>query len=489
MRHWLAILTAAAACSMAPGAAAQTSPAPSAIRFENSGDPAAQAAFLRGLSLLHNFEYPRAAIAFREAQAADPDFALAYWGEAMSHNHPIWMEQDADAARAVLARLGPTREARTARVRDARERLYLDAVEILYGEGEKRARDHAYSQAMARLVERFPDDVDARAFHALSILGLAHDGRDTGLYMRAAAMLEEIYPANPDHPGVLHYLIHAYDDPTHAPLGARMARRYGAVAPDAPHAMHMTSHIFIALGLWEDVVSANRTAVASVNALRSAAGRPLARCGHYNEWLFYGLHQLSRHDEARAMLATCLSSLGSGAASANRGTDLGSATDMLVRHAIETGERIQLNGIDVDSDPVAGFRLAYADLLGARDAASARTAQARLAALASGTPEAELPAPVRRRREIILGQAEAILSLRAGQAEAGIVRLRETAERERGMPVEFGPPFVEKPSYELLGDELLRLGRREEAREAYRAALTLAPGRRLSLEGLRRAGG
>src|SRR4051812_46362637 len=232
------------------------------VAFANSGNPAAQAPFLRGLALLHNFEYGRAAAAFREAETADPGFVMAWWGEAMTFNHPVWMEQDQEAGEAVLAHLGATREERLAKAKTARERLYLDAVEALYGPGSSEARDRLYSERMGALFAAYPDDVDARAFYALSLLGLAHQGRDHALYMRAAALLEEIFPTHQHHPGVVHYLIHSYDDPVHAPLGLRAARLYGAIAPDAGHALHMTSHIYLALGLWIKVEEANERAIA-----------------------------------------------------------------------------------------------------------------------------------------------------------------------------------------------------------------------------------
>src|SRR5262249_32737311 len=123
------------------------------VAFANSGAEAAQADFLRGLALLHNFEYPDAADAFRKAEAIDPGFAMAYWGEAMTFTHPIWFEQDADGARAALARLAPTAEERKAKTNTERERAYLAAIEVLYGEGTKEARDVRYSEAMGALHE------------------------------------------------------------------------------------------------------------------------------------------------------------------------------------------------------------------------------------------------------------------------------------------------------------------------------------------------
>ena len=150
------------------------------VDFANSGAASAQADFLTGLALLHDFEYPAAAEAFRRAEAADPGFAMAYWGEAMTFNHPIWMQQDLKAARDVLNKLAPTPPARRAKAKTEREKAYFDALEILYGEGNKEARDLRYEDAMAKLYARYPDDVDAAAFYGLAILGTAHAGRDIG---------------------------------------------------------------------------------------------------------------------------------------------------------------------------------------------------------------------------------------------------------------------------------------------------------------------
>jgi len=494
-----ALMLAGLLALTAPAALAQPA-APAPLTFENSGAAAAQAPFLRGLGLLHNFEYPRAAEAFREAQAADPGFALAYWGEAMTYNHPVWMQQDAAAARAVLARLGPTREARLARAPAGRERGVMEAVEILYGEGAKEARDRAYAAHMASLGEAHPDDVDIRAFQALSLLGLAHDGRDVRLYMRAAALLEPLLPRHPDHPGVLHYLIHSYDDPTHAPLGLRAARRYGDVAPDAPHARHMTSHIFLALGMWDEVIEANIAADAAVDALRRAAGRPPVACGHYNEWLVYGLLQAERYGDASVASTACFDQAraqpGGLGASGPGGMPTLSAADMAIRVAIESARPIGPAASSALSEAHAGarFTMAYADLLAAGgDASRVRAARTRLIeadrALSQAAGAEREPPYATRRRAIVLDQAEGLEALRAGRSEAGLTALRRAAEAERTMPAEFGPPLVEKPSFELLGEELLRLGRRGDAAAAFRAALELAPGRLRSVRGLAAAEG
>jgi tetratricopeptide (TPR) repeat protein len=148
------------------------------LSFPNSGKPAAQAPFLRGVKLLHNFQYEDAIEAFQQAQKADPDFALAYWGEAMAHNYTLWAEQHTDLARAILAKLGPTPKARVAKAKTPREKMWLGAVEALYGAGTKYERDEAYADKMDALFAAYPDDIETRAFDALATMGRSHGTRD-----------------------------------------------------------------------------------------------------------------------------------------------------------------------------------------------------------------------------------------------------------------------------------------------------------------------
>ncbi|MDH3224644.1 MAG: hypothetical protein OEO23_13080, partial [Gemmatimonadota bacterium] len=275
------------------------------IEFEATGTAEARDHFLKGVLLLHNFEYEDATLAFRAARTADPDMVMAYWGEAMSYNHPIWMEQDKSAAMDVLATLAPTPEARRARASTPWERDWLDAVEVLYGDGPKEARDFAYRDVMRRMWEKYPANDEVAAFYALAILGTAHEGRDFATYMRAAAVVQPVFLRSDRHPGAAHYVIHAFDDPVHAPLGLPAARAYSKVAPDAGHAQHMTSHIFVAMGLWEDVVVANIRARDVQNRSLAAKGRGPNVCGHYTSWLHYGYLQQGRLTEARATMDAC----------------------------------------------------------------------------------------------------------------------------------------------------------------------------------------
>jgi tetratricopeptide (TPR) repeat protein len=215
------------------------------VSFPNSGARRAQAPFLRGLALLHSFEYDDAAEAFREAQRVDSGFAMAYWGEALTYDHPIWGEHDSTAARQTLARLGASPEERLARAGNARERAYLGAIEALFGAGSLKERRQAYERATAQVHDEHPSDLEAASLHALALLSLRSGGKaDLRPSVRAAAIVEEVLRHNPTHPGATHYLIHAYDDPLLAPLGLPVARRYARIAPQAEHALHMPSHIF-----------------------------------------------------------------------------------------------------------------------------------------------------------------------------------------------------------------------------------------------------
>jgi tetratricopeptide (TPR) repeat protein len=466
------------------------------VSFANSGSPAAQSEFLRGLAQLHNFEYDDSAAHFREAQKLDPGFAMAYWGEAMTENHGIWHEQDLSAARQVLARLGSTPAARQARAPTEREKRYLECIEILYGEGLKSERDQRYAAAMARLHREYPEDVDAAAFYALAILGSAEEGRDFATYMRAAAVLEEVFPQHPRHPGVVHYLIHSYDDPVHAPLGLRPARIYAQLAPQAAHAQHMTSHIFLALGMWDDVVKSNEAATAVVNRHRELAGKPPSFCGHYNEWLEYGYLQLDRVSDARRILDGCRRQAERHAANGDGNTSFIDSYAQMRAHFLINSELWQDEAAHwrlPDGDfPMAQFIFDYTDALAAYNSSRsgrAVEALARVEADAKATIAAldqrSMVEPGERADiALIVDQVRAFLSSANPTAAGTIDALRSVAAKEHGLPLEFGPPAIFKPTEELLGEIYLRMHRPAEARKSFDADLARAPGRRLGNRGL-----
>jgi len=463
------------------------------VAFPNSGSPAAQGSFLHGLAQLHNFEYDDAARAFRSAQQIDPDFAMAYWGEAMTKNHPVWMEQDLGAARRVLDRLGGSREARIAKGRTERERAYLAAVEALYGAGDKNARDIAYLDVMRRVHDTYRDDVDATAFYALALLGSAHQGRDEGIYMRAAAALEEAFAVHPNHPGLAHYLIHSYDDPAHASRGLPAARAYFAIAPAAPHALHMTSHIYLAAGMWADVVAANERATSVAASRALAAGRRGPSCGHANMWLMYGYLQQDRPADARRVLDACRAQAAGVNGLVLRAPEedpldpdnipAGSYIQMWSRYLVDTGAWTDdLANEDFALGDLTGARLtrAYVHGLGAasrHDIGRLNAALGEVRALRRQLPGESRAARYVNRGGVIDAQLAALQMVEDARADEAVAMLKKAAADEDAMPVEFGPPFVDKPTYELLGDILLMLNRPGDAAASYRAALERAPQR------------
>ncbi len=477
------------------------------IVFPTSGAPAAQPKFLRGVLLLHSFEYEDAREAFLEAEKLDSRFALAYWGEAMTYNHPLWRQQNREAGRTALARLAPTPEARLANAPTEKEKGFLRAVEALYGDGDKHSRDIAYAQAMRKLYERFPQDLEVTSFYALAVLGTTDGERDFRTYMRAAAILEPVFAANSQHPGAAHYLIHSYDDPVHAPLGLRAARAYSKIAPDAAHAQHMTSHIFLALGMWDDVVQANTTAISVANRGSLARGESRHACGHYNFWLEYGYLQQGRFEDARKVLAGCraqAATAAQGASHAHPGFDpdnsaVGSFVQMRTRYLLDTeGWDAEVLGWTVDLGDAQVERLRYAiangfaaarrgDLAKAREALREVEEANRL--LVPEFDQRGLPAEswVRKAPQIEQEQLRALVLAGEGQGEQAFALLRRAAAEEASLPYAFGPPVVNKPSNELLGEILLQLQRPAEARAAFQAALDRAPRRALALLGLARA--
>lgn len=463
-----------------------------------SAGPTHASPYAEGLYLLHNFEYDRAAAAFRRAQTADPNNVMAFWGEAMTYNHPLWAFQDPDRARTVLARLGPTPAARRAKARSGREAAWLGAAEALYGDGDKLARDRAYHAQMIALYEANPNDIDALTFAALATLGLASQGRDTAIYMRAAAMLEEAFSAHPDHPGLLHYLIHSYDDPAHAPLGLRAARRYAQVAPDAGHAQHMVSHIYLALGDWRSVEATNVQAIKVVNAQRTASGKPTTSCGHYNEWLAYALDQQGK--DSQKLIDECRDQAMEEVTKGDDKSVLGAERSafnswamIAVRHGVDTGRWPEFDAIPPGEGNLAGrFELAYGRLIASRNSPSAAAAALENlrryrdhinAAMSRERPDDHEGAAWLDRA---VAQGEAIATLAKGDKEHGLALLIAAADAEAKLPQPFGPPILAKPSQELLGDEYRAMKRNVEAGDAYRRTLAMMPGRQGSLLGLKK---
>ncbi|MGB3543127.1 hypothetical protein [Rubrivirga sp.] len=446
--------------------------------FENSGLEVAQEPFLRGLLLLHSFEYVDARDAFQEARRLDPDFAMAAWGEAMTHNHPIWQRQDRDAARAALEDVDWSGASE-------REQAYAATLDVLFGEGDKEARDDAYAEAMEDLAMRYPDDLDAQSFYALALLGTAHEGRDFTVYMKAAAVAEEVFDVNPRHPGAAHYLIHAYDDPVHAPLGLRPARVYADVALAASHALHMPSHIYLALGMWEDVAEMNERSYRAAKAGSDRRGEALNGHGwHALWWWHYATTQLDQQGESARLLEIAKQHVRD---DEDGSTAIAHVARMASAHASAYGDVTALDDPALAPSALESVGLTtrairwlptVVDWIEAErlEDASAWVEQFALEVDASEDPSWTVRSA--------LAQLQGRLLIAQGALEDGLARLQHAAALEAEAPLTFGPPAPVVPSNEAYGHALLEAGRDLEAESAFRAVLDRAPNRRQAVAGV-----
>ncbi len=465
------------------------------VHLENSGAAGAQYAFLHGLAQTHNFEFDFAAKDFQKAQEIDPDFALAYWGEAMTYNHPLWAQQDKEAALAVLNKYAESPAARQSKAPTELERDLLMAVDILYGEGTKHEQDDLYKLFMGKLYDKYPDNVDIATFYALSIMGTAHEGREFGLYMQSAAITQNFINAYPLHPGVAHYLIHATDDPIHAPLGLAAAKAYGAIAPNAAHAQHMTTHIFLALGNWDGVIRANIRASHIVDDHRAARGKGPGGCGHYPSWLMYGHLQQGNRDAAHKIMALCHQNISDKSSEHNRSyyawqralylLDTGEwAGDVAAMEAEfdDSYEPLLINQV------VNGWVAVNSNDMSAAKA-SLKSARKTFTRLEQKWEDEGVPVnqPSRKEPLVYMGELEALIALAGGKSAKGIALLREVVSIEMDLPFGFGPPQPAKPALELLGESLLKTGQLEEAKTILKTSLSRTPNKAASVSALEAA--
>jgi hypothetical protein len=274
------------------------------VHFPVSCAESVQKPFARGVALLHSFWYEEAEKEFVDIVKDDPHCAMAHWGVAMSIWHQLWNEPDAKVIARGLAEAKAGEK--LGKKATPREQGYIAAIAAFYGNSSKldhAARAQAYSDAMKKVYESNPDDHEAAAFYALSLLASEpHEDATFANRKSAAAVLEKLFAIEPDHPGVAHYLIHSYDKPQLAELGIPAARRYAQIAPAAPHALHMPSHIFARVGDWPDDIKSN---LVSIAATRQEAAMHMGGEGHQfhaMDFLFYAYMQSGRESDARALM-------------------------------------------------------------------------------------------------------------------------------------------------------------------------------------------
>jgi tetratricopeptide (TPR) repeat protein len=463
------------------------------INFPSSASTAAQAPFLVGVKALFNFEFDIAADAFLETQKLDPAFALGYWGEAMSYNHPLWAQQDLARARKAMEKLAPTSAARSAKAPAGKERALIESLEVLFGAGDKLTRDIAYADALRRLHEQYLADDEITTFYALALLGTARPGEKTiRNAMLAASLAEGVFQRNPQHPGAAHYIIHAFDDPDHAILALPAARAYSKIAPAAAHALHMPTHIFVQLGMWDDVIASNIVAYKAADALATAKNLPRGREDfHTLSWLHYGYLQEGKFDDALRTLATAKAVADKDPSPNVRD---GYAA-MKARQVLESGkwEAMPLTAGAVKDGGAPGYDGSAAYVLAAGlsaaklgDLATARIALDKLTALRT---QAESGSNAYRARPFAIMEKEVAAQIAVAQKDPATAEklLKEATVIEVALDAPSGPPEPIQPSFELYGQLLLSLNRTKDAATQFEQSLQRMPNRRNAVQGLSKA--
>ncbi len=460
------------------------------VNFEVSCEASIQPEFNRAVAMLHSFWYAKAEEAFAGIAETDPACGMAWWGVAMTHYRPLW--EMPGAADLKLGREASER-ARAAGTKTERERGYITAIGIFYKDFE--TRDHAtralaYEKAMEELHARNAGDREAAIFYALAVRANAQPGDKSYANQRkAGAILEKIFPEQPDHPGIAHYIIHCYDYPTLASGALDAARRYAKIAADSPHAQHMPSHIFTRLGLWQESIESNRAS--------AAAARKYGETGeelHARDYLIYAYLQGAQDGEAKKVLETLPARFGQG--DPQRFSGLYALGTAPARFAVERRQWTEASALRVPTTDSPSGRYAwttanirYARGLGAARLGKAEAAREELKALGA-IREALVEAKENYWAEQAEIQGEVVAAwtaLAEGKKEEALRGMRAAADHEDATDKHAVTPGAIVPARELLGEMLLELKQPRPALEAFEATLRGAPNRFHALAGAAQA--
>jgi tetratricopeptide (TPR) repeat protein len=439
------------------------------VHFEISCAPDVRAEFNRGIALLHSFWHDQAFRAFENVASSDPDCAIAYWAEAISHFHQLLASPTPADIQAGVAELA---QADRAREKSPREAAYIEALHRFFD--GYRAEDYlrsatAYAGAMATVAKTYPHDLEAQVFYALAILA-ADTPNDVQLLnpRKAFAILKPLFREHPDHPGIAHYIIHACDNPQMAREGLNAARHYAQIAPQVPHALHMPSHIFARLGLWQDDIDSNLASKAAAEAagLHHGAENRL----HAMEFLEYAYLQTGRFDEAKAIVteARTVQPTDVDPRYPNMWATVEARYPALL--AIETKDWTTAQ--DLKTIASGGQASQQATLLAQAEAAAylhdRKAADGTLKQLESVT-SAESQAS----QSAAAIEIHAWVDFTRGNLKEAVTLLQSLADRQ----AKIGKGEVEIPAREMLGDMLLLNGRPAEALTQYRQSLLTDPNR------------
>lgn len=466
---------------------------------------ATQEKFNEGLLLLHNFEYDDALVAFEEATAKDSTEVLTHWGEAMCHYKALWRLQNTEKGKAILARLGNTKEERLAAIADPMEKALWEIVELMYGEGAFDERNQLINKHLASLYEQYPQHQEIAAFYALSLIWATEKYGDGSDDLRlAASIADNIIKVNPQHPGALHYKIHALDGPTSAKDAHAAADAYAKVAADAAHALHMPSHIYLALGEWEGVVNSNQVSYdASVARMKNLELKDGARGYHSFAWLHYGLLQQGRYKAAEQVLSDMLSYVPKDPTKRARGYLLGMQSRQLAESGTISPEILLDTDVKVDDiglmpKSVRSFlraQLAYQNenskaieeevkwLSSKISTASNLIGGDGLVMCAAGTSRYAPTENAVNSAKVVIAQMQGMKALLASKAAVFESYMKEATTLENQTNYPAGPPNITKPSFEQYGEWLLKQENYTDAIKQFDAALQRMPRRAKSLLG------
>jgi hypothetical protein len=455
------------------------------VHFPVSCAASVQKPFERGVALLHSFWYEEAEKQFQQIVTNDPQCAMAHWGVAMSIWHQLW-----DSPNAATIKRGQAEVKKAKHPKTDRERDYIAAMKSFYaGKHDYDARANAYSRAMEQMYQRYPDDREAAAFYALSLLAAEPENDSTFVNRKkAAAVLEKLFAEEPDHPGVAHYLIHSYDKPQLAELGLPAARRYAKIAPASPHALHMPSHIFARLGLWQDDIDSN---LASIAATRKTAAMHMGGESHQfhaMDFLVYAYMQSGHEAEAQRVFEEAKAMPRSHETYGAFNPHLYVLAAFPARYVLELHQWTEAASLQ----PVAGVDRGdsaityWARAIGA--ARSGNLAQARKDAAEMEAIRQELLTKKRKYLAETVNQgrqeAEAWIAHAEGKDEEAIKTLRTIAEKQESTGEESDGGI---PAREMLADLLLEINRPEQALAEYETDLKFYPNRFDGLYGAARA--
>ena len=446
------------------------------VSFPTSCTPEAQPTLERAVALLHSFQYTESEQIFSDAAKQDPQCAMAHWGQAMARYHQLW---DFPQAGTLQQGLADIQEAQKIGAATERERGYIAVAAAFYQDNPKLShaeRTGAYSAALAQLHAQSPEDVEASAFYALSLVALADVDHvdDLANRKKAIAILDPLFRQHPDDPGAAHYLIHAADVPELAPQGLEAARHYAKIAPDSSHALHMPSHIFTRLGLWQESIASNIAASASAEHAIAGHHAEAHYQTHAMDFLDYAYLQSGQEARAKHVAEDEMRVPG-----ASEEDKLDHQAIVLARNAIELRHWKEAAALAVPAiRPVWQDTTYFARAIGAArsgDTAAARSAVGKLTEVVSAREARSRKEgyEVSAEKASDLREAEAWLAFAEGKGSAALEEMRAAASREDAKGIE----NLAVPAREMLADMLLELKKPAEALAAYELALKDSPNR------------